>query len=141
MSAERVTVEDNPRPEDKAFLNERLYEFNAKVTGVDDGRWLAAFIRDDAGEIVAGLHGWTWGGTAYVDTLWLRGDLRRKGLGSRLLAAAEEEAVRRGCHVLQLSTHSYQAPGFYRRLGYEEIGALPGWPADTTRFFFSKSLA
>ena len=48
--------------------------------------------------------------------------------------------ARRGCTVLQLSSHSYQAPGFYRRQGYEEIGALPGWPAGTTRYFFSKTL-
>ena len=43
--------------------------------------------------------------------------------------------------MLQLSTHSYQAPGFYRRLGYEQIGALPGWPLGSTRFFFSKTFA
>jgi ribosomal protein S18 acetylase RimI-like enzyme len=87
-----------------------------------------------------GLHGWTWRGTANVDTFWVREDLRGKGLGKRLLAAAEEEPVRRGCQVLQLSTHSYQAPGFYRRLGYEQIGELPGWPVGSTRYLFSKTL-
>ncbi len=136
-----LRIEDDPRPEDKALLNERLYEFSAAATGVDDGRWLAIFVRDADGQIIAGLHGWTWGGTAHVDTFWVREDLRGAGLGRRLLTAAEAEAVRRGCHVLQLSTHSYQAPGFYRRLGYEQIGALPGWPLGSTRFFFSKTFA
>ena len=42
---------------------------------------------------------------------------------------------------MHLDTHSYQAPGFYRRLGYEEIGALPGWPGESsTRLFFRKAL-
>jgi hypothetical protein len=42
---------------------------------------------------------------------------------------------------MQLDTHSYQAPGFYRRCGYEEIGQLPGWPSeDTTRVFLRKTL-
>ena len=41
---------------------------------------------------------------------------------------------------MQLSTHSYQAPGFYPRVGYEQIGALPGWPAGSTRIFFQKPL-
>lgn len=138
---EEFQIEDDPRPEDKALLNERLYEFSAAATGVDDGRWLAIFVRDAAGEIIAGLHGWTWGGTGYVDTFWVREDLRRRGLGKRLLAAAEQETARRGCHVIQLSTHSYQAPDFYPRVGYELIGELPGWPAGTTRYFFSKRLA
>jgi GNAT superfamily N-acetyltransferase len=133
-------IEDNPRAEDTALLNRQLYEFNAAATGIDDGRWLAVFVHDPADEIIAGLHGWTWGGVGYVDTFWVREDLRRQGLGKRLLAAAEEEAVRRGCRVMQLSTHSYQAPGFYQRVGYEQIGALPGWPVGSARLFFQKAL-
>ena len=141
MTDSTLHIEDDPRPEDREFLNERLYEFNAKTLGIDDGRWLAIFVRGDDGEITAGLQGWTWAGTAYVDTFWIREDLRRHGLGQRMLETAEAEAVRRGCTVMQLSTHSYQAPAFYRRQGYEEIGALPGWPAGTTRHFFAKTLA
>ncbi len=140
MTSEEFTIEDNPRPEDKTALNDRLYEFSVAATGIDDGRWLAIFVRD-AGAIVAGLHGWTWGGTGHIDTFWVREDLRRKGLGRRLLEAAESEALRRGCQVMQLSTHSYQVPDFYPRVGYDLIGCLPGWPGNATRFFFKKQLA
>jgi GNAT superfamily N-acetyltransferase len=133
-------IEEAPRPEDIAALNDRLYQYNAAVTACDDGRWLTIFLRDDSGEIVAGLHGWTWGQTGFVETLWIREDLRGQRLGARLLAAAEIEARRRGCGEIQLSTHSYQAPGFYRRLGYQVIGELPGWPGNTTRIFFRKTL-
>jgi ribosomal protein S18 acetylase RimI-like enzyme len=139
--SEPLTVVDDPSAEDTSFLNDGLYQFNAKVTGVGDGRLLAVLSRDGAGQIQAGLHGWTWGGTGFVQALWVREDLRRCGLGSRLLRAAEQEAVRRGCHEMQLDSHSYQAPGFYRRLGYEAIGELPGWPGDTTRIFFRKALS
>ncbi len=137
---EELRVEDDPRPEDVALLNDRLYRFNASATGVDDGRWLAIFVRDAAGQIEAGLHGWTWGRTGFVETLWVREDLRRRGLGSRLLAAAEREAGRRGCIEVQLATHDYQAPDFYRRLGYEVIGELPGWPGNARRIFYRKAL-
>jgi len=139
--SDELVVEDEPRPEDVARLNERLYEFNAAVSGVDDGRWLAIFVRDAASEIQAGLHGWTWGGTCQVQTLWVREDLRGRGLGRRLLAAAEREAARRGCLEVQLDTHNYQAPEFYRRQGYEVVGELPGWPGGSTRIFFRKRLA
>ena len=138
--SDEFRIEDNPRPEDKARLSARLYEFNVAATGIDDGRWLAIFVRDAAGQIEAGLHGWTWGRTGFVQTLWVRDDRRARGLGSRLLAAAEREAERRGCVEMQLDTHSYQAPEFYRRRGYRVIGELPGWPDESRRIFFRKTL-
>ena len=135
-----LRVEDEPRQEDVALLNEQLYRFNAAATGVDNGRWLAIFVRDAAGQLEAGLHGWTWGRTGFVQALWVREDRRRQGLGARLLAAAEREAERRGCIEMQLDTHSFQAPGFYRRLGYQALGELPGWPENSPRIFFRKAL-
>jgi len=142
MTDYELKIEDEPRREDVALLDERLYEFNAAATGVDDGRWLAIFVRDADGVIVAGLHGWTWGGTGFVQAIWVDQRLRGHGLGSRLIAAAEAEAVHRGCHQMHLDTHGYQAPAFYRRLGYEAIGELPSWPRDKdARIFFRKRLA
>ena len=140
MADESLCVEDEVRDEDRAFLNEQLYRFNATAAGVNDGQWLAVLARDGEGQIRAGLHGWTWGGAGYVDTLWVREDLRGNGLGTQLLAAAEAEAARRGCREMHLTTHSFQAPGFYWRQGYGLIGELPGWPGDTTRLFFRKAL-
>ena len=138
--AEEFRVEDEPRGEDLALLDERLYEFNAAATGIDDGRRLAIFVRDGDGTIVAGMHGWTWGGTGFVQTIWVHETLRHSGLGSRVLDAAEAEAIRRGCHQMHLDTHSYQARAFYRRHGYEVIGELPGWPGDDVRTFLRKRL-
>ena len=135
-----LRVEDEPPPADVAVLNDRLYRHNAAVTGWDNGRWLTIFVRDEAGDIVAGLHGWTWGQTSFVQTLWVREALRGRGLGARLLATAEVEAARRGCREVHLDTHSYQAPEFYRHRGYEVIGELPGWPDQTTRIFLRKIL-
>ena len=139
---EELRVEDDPRREDVALLDERLYEFNAAASGVADGRSLAIFVRDGDGPVVAGLHGWTWGGTGFVRAIWVHEKLRGRGVGSRLLATAEATALSRGCHQMHLDTHSYQAPAFYRRLGYEAIGELPSWPgADHVRIFLRKRLA
>ena len=137
---QRTPCGGGPIPEDVTALDDRLYQHNAAVTGCDNGRWLAIFVRDETGDIVAGLHGWTWGGTGFVRTLWVREDHRRHGLGARLLAAAEREAASRGCREVQLDTHDFQASGFYRHLGYSQIGELPGWPGDSVRIFFRKLL-
>jgi GNAT superfamily N-acetyltransferase len=137
MISGELQIEDDPRLDEVAALEEQLHRHNVAVTGCDDGRWLAIFVRDGEGQIVAGLHGWTWGGTGFVRTLWVQAGLRGQGLGARLLATAEREAAGRGCREMQLDTHEYQAPGFYLRCGYERIGELPGWPGEeSTRIFF-----
>lgn len=109
-------------------LDEEISAFNAAASGHDDARLLSVAVRGGGGDLRAGLYGWTWGGCGYVDLLWVREDERGSGLGARLLAAAEAEIRRRGCDRVVLSTHTFQAPGFYARLGYAECGRTPGYP-------------
>jgi len=109
-------------------LDEEISAFNAAVTGHHDGRLLSIAVRGDDGDLRAGLYGWTWGGCGYIDLLWVQDGQRSRGLGTRLLAAAEAEIRRRGCDRVALSTHSFQAPGFYARFGYTECGRTPGYP-------------
>jgi GNAT superfamily N-acetyltransferase len=75
-----------------------------------------------------GLYGWTRGGCGYIDPLWVRDDQRGRGLGTRLLAVAEGEVQRRCCDRVALSTHSFQAPDFYARAGYQEGSRTPAYP-------------
>ena len=93
-----------------------------------DGRRLSIAVRGHGGELRAALSGWTWGGCGYVEFLWVRPGDRGSGLGTRLLVAAEREMQRRGCDQVVLSTHSFQAPGFYARFGYTGCGRTPGYP-------------
>jgi GNAT superfamily N-acetyltransferase len=109
-------------------LDQEINAFNAAATGYTDGRPLCIAVRRDGGDLLAGLFGWTWGGCGYIDLLWVRDGQRGSGLGTRLLAAAEHEIRQRGCVQVALSTHSFQAPGFYARLGYAECGRTPAYP-------------
>jgi GNAT superfamily N-acetyltransferase len=110
------------------FLDDRIYEFNAKVTGYVDGRLLAGCVRDEAGAIIAGFNGYTWGGCCELSNVWVHEQHRGRGLGTRLLRSAETEAAARGCLRVVLATHSFQAPGFYERMGYERKCAIEGRP-------------
>jgi GNAT superfamily N-acetyltransferase len=135
-----LTFEDPARLENVELLRERLYESNVERTGVDDGRELTIFVRDDRGALQAGLHGYTWGGCLDIRELWVREDTRGRGLGRRLLLAAEQEARVRGCRQATLDTHSFQAPGFYAKLGYEIIATLENYPRGHRKHFLRKDL-
>ena len=93
---QNLKIEVEPAQKDIRFLEDGLYDYNVEQTGSGDGKELTIFVRDDTGEIVAGLLGWTWCGACKVERLWVRKDLRQQGHGQRLLAAAEQEARARG---------------------------------------------
>jgi len=124
----------------ESFLAERIYEFNVMATGHADGRLLAATIRDDAGEIIAGIDGHTWGGCCVIDHLWVHERHRGRGLGKALMDAAESEAVHRCCGQVVLITHSFQAPEFYEHLGYERKYAIENRPKGYTDIVCVKRL-
>jgi GNAT superfamily N-acetyltransferase len=72
--------------------------------------------------------------------LWLSARARGKGLGSRLIKAAESRARRRGGRLIHLNTFSFQAPGFYEKQGYRRFGGMSGSPRGEQRHFYVKRL-
>src|SRR5204862_307409 len=61
--------------------------------------------------------------------------------GTRLLRAAEDYAVERGCFASTLETHSYQARPFYEKCGYQVFGTLEDHPPGHAKYFMRKQLA
>lgn len=57
------------------------------------------------------------------------------------MRAAETEAIRRGCTDMIVSTYSFQAPGFYPRLGYRERARIQGVPGGHEDVHFHKRLS
>jgi GNAT superfamily N-acetyltransferase len=131
---------EEPTRFDLDAVDAGLLGFNLEQGGIDEVRRLAAFARDDSNVTVGGVIGRTWGGCFEVEVLWVREDQRGRGVGAKLLAMAEEEAVRRGCTLAFLDTFSFQAPGFYERHGYEESHSYAGFPRGITKHYFSKEL-
>jgi GNAT superfamily N-acetyltransferase len=124
----------------EAFLVERIYEFNAQTTGYSDGRLIGARLRNEAGAVIAAIDGHTWGRCCVVAHLWVHESHRGRGLGRSLLQAIEGEASRRGCEQMVLSTHSFQAPGFYERLGYEKQAVVQDQPKGHANIAYVKRL-
>ena len=140
MSTERIKIADVATDADIAELRDKIHEFNFATTGYHDGRSLSCFLRDGSGTLYAGIDGFTWGGYARIDYLWVDESRRRRGLGRALLMAAEDEAARRGCATIVLDTHSFQAPEFYRRLRYTQVGETLDTPLGFSQVFFQKRI-
>ena len=121
-------VDENPPDADVHFLEGQINQYNVETTKIVDGRLVSFLLRDERAQIVAGLYGWTWGGTCEIRYLWVREDFRNHGYGKALIEAAEREAIVRGCNQIVLDTHSFQAPLFYQRLGFEIIASHAGYP-------------
>jgi GNAT superfamily N-acetyltransferase len=121
-------------------LRNAVIAFNVAATGYSDGSSLGCLLRDQDGQLIAGLDGFTWGGYAMIEWLWVHSKYRHDGLGTRLVKAAEHEAVRRGCVVVRVNTHTFQAPGFYAGLGYSQIGLTQDTPVGHGEIFLQKRL-
>ncbi len=136
----QIDLTEQPAEQDWQQLEENIDQFNFQVTGYRDYRPLAIFVRSPDGTILAGLTGFTWGGTLHVLVLWVGQDMRKQGFGARLLALAEREAIARGCQQAVLETHSFQAPAFYPARGYILCGVVDNFPVGHQHLFFQKRL-
>lgn len=101
---------------------------------------LSVRMASPSGELAAGLTGATYWRWLHIKLLWVSETLRRQGIGSQLVLAAEKEARSRGCIFSLVDTFSFQAPEFYKRLGYEELASLKGFPPGASRIYFWKEL-
>ena len=121
-------------------LLDEIAEFNVDTTGIAEFHEVLKVEHDSDGELLGGVYGWSWGGTCWIEALWVREDMRRRGVGSRLLNAAEAEARRHGCKQLALDTHTFQAPSFYRRHGFGVVGELTEYPRGHSKLLLRKQL-
>jgi ribosomal protein S18 acetylase RimI-like enzyme len=125
----------------KIILN-GLRAFNEKLfSDHPPGQDLAIALRDPRnGEAIGGLIGRTAGGWLAIDMLFVPEEFRGMSLATKLIALAEEEAVRRGCHSAWLDTLNPDARQLYERLGYVTFGELKDYPIGSSRAFLQKKL-
>jgi GNAT superfamily N-acetyltransferase len=129
-----------PSPEELAVIAEGLTAFNEGEVGASDRLPLAVLIRDEGGQAIGGLSGYTSWGWLFTQLLFIPETLRGQGTAARLLDQAEGEARRRGCHGAWIDTFNPVALAAYKRQGYEPFGELPGFVHGRTRTFLKKAL-
>ncbi len=136
-----VTLLAEPGAEVREAILDTLIEHNTAIAG--PARWVpfAVVLRAPGGTAVqGGLWGACYYDWCFVELLAVPEAARGQGLGRRLMAEAEGFARRYGAAGIWLDTFSFQARGFYEKLGFSSFGQIEDHPRGGRRFFMQKRL-
>ena len=102
-------------------------------------------VADDGGILLGyvAVHRRRGSALAHLASIAVRPDLAGQGLGSRLLAAAEAQALRHNCDrvVLEVRAENGAAQRLYDRAGYRRVRILEDYYEDgTAAFRYEKAL-
>lgn len=129
--------------QDRDFIRRKVIEHN--VASLPEGvkspsEQINFMARDEKGAIIGGITGTAFWQHLHIDFLWVSSEVRGRQLGKRLIRQMEDYALEKGCRLLIVETFSFQAPGFYRKLGFQEFGTIEDHPAGFSQHFFEKWL-
>lgn len=118
-----------------------LVEFNTQNFKELNEIQFGVFIRDETGNIVGGATGKSLYTTFHINYFWISESFRFKGLGKELFHRIELEAKKNGALNIFLETYSFQAPDFYKGLGFTEVGRYSDYPkAGIDKIVFQKRI-
>jgi GNAT superfamily N-acetyltransferase len=122
------------------FIGDGLDNYNVENAGPynEEDLWIVG--RSGDGAVVGGLKGVSEYSWLFVAWLWVDAEYRKLGFGAQLLGKAEEIARQRGCRGIYLDSFTFQAPEFYKRQGYEEVGRIDDFPPGHSRVWLKKVL-
>jgi ribosomal protein S18 acetylase RimI-like enzyme len=134
------TVNGEPEPEDKKVLVDGLLSHHAKSGHPRKSEILSIWLKDPGGKTFGGvIVSFLWNGME-IQALWVDESIRHQGWGTKLMIAVETEGRKRGCTVAYTNTFTWQAPGFYQKLGYILYGKLDDFPNGNTLSYIKKNL-
>ena len=138
MIIKRVEEEDSRIGD---FIHEEFTfygEQNDVVLNYDEFCFVA---ENDEGKILGVITGRAYYNEVHIGDLIVDRECRRSGLGSRLVCAVEDEYKGRGYDKITLTTFGFQAPEFYKKLGYKIEFIREDKDPKLSKYFLAKELA
>jgi GNAT superfamily N-acetyltransferase len=121
------------------WIIDRLIAFNESKAGPRNPQRYAILAFNPDGKRIGGLFSERIWKMFSVSHLHVEAPVRGRGIGRELMVHAEALAGQVGSTTVFLDTFEFQAPEFYRKCGYRQIGQLDV-PAGFKRFWFAKQL-
>jgi GNAT superfamily N-acetyltransferase len=135
----RVVVDHAPSQADNAVVREGIIAFNENIVGERD-KAFSIFLKNQSGKVFGGMQVFLDTESVYIDVLWVEESLQKQGYGTKLLDAAEREAIKNGCVFSLVDTFDFQAEEFYLKNGYERIGEVKNYWHGHSKIFLRKKL-
>jgi GNAT superfamily N-acetyltransferase len=136
----RIELTQSPTEEQRQAILQPLIEYNDAQTGGSKSEPFALMVKDENGEILGGLYGRMIFRWMFIELLSVPEQGRGQGIGSKLMAQAEALAREKNCYGLWLDTFDFQAPEFYKKLGFSQFGEIVDYPPGHKRHYFQKRL-
>ena len=131
---------DTDDPAAGRFIHEAFTEYGIK-NGVTLNYDEFCFVAEDpGGQIIGAVTGWAYYDEVHIGDLIVDEAYRRTGLGSRLVSAVEDAFRGKGYDVVTLTTFGFQAPEFYKKLGYTVEFVRESRDPKLNKYFLSKGL-
>ena len=123
-----------------AFIDQAFADY-AETNDVDlnfeEYRFTA---EDDSGDIIGSITGRAYYNEVHIGDLIIDKKYRGQGIGTKLITAVEEEYRNKGFEKITLTTFGFQAPGFYKKLGYSLEFVREDKNPKLSKYFFCKTL-
>ena len=122
------------------FINEAFSKYSAEndVTLNYDEYCFAA--ENDKEEIIGVITGRAYYNEVHIGDLIVDENYRRLKTGSKLVKTVEEEYRNKGYNKITLTTFGFQAPEFYKKLGYSAEFVREDKDPRLSKYFFIKPL-
>jgi GNAT superfamily N-acetyltransferase len=135
------TIEETPcTSELTGRVDEKFSKHGFEATGFDEPIIRTAFVAKDgetfAGCVTANI---LWK-TLHIRFMFVEAPYRGKKLGTALIGKALEYGKANGCAVAFVDTLSFQARGFYQKLGFELEFARTGLAHGVSLYYLKKDL-
>lgn len=137
----RMTSEINEK--DNNLILDNLSKYNISSTnGLHNKPYKAInlYLRNEFDEVIGGILGITYCFCFQIENFWISDKYRRNGYGKLLITEAEKLATEYGCTFSFTGTFSYQAPDFYKKMGYKVFSQLDGFPDGIILYFLKKKI-
>ena len=121
------------------FINKEFSAYgeqNGVVLNYDE----FCFAAEEDGIILGVITGRAYYNEVHIGDLIVASSVRKGGIGSKLVRAVEENYRGKGYDKITLTTFGFQAPEFYKKLGYEVEFVREDKEPKLSKYFLAKQL-
>ena len=121
------------------FINKEFSAYgeqNGVVLNYDE----FCFAAEEDGNILGVITGRAYYNEVHIGDLIVASSVRKGGIGSKLVRAVEDNYRGKGYDKITLTTFGFQAPDFYKKLGYEIEFVREDKEPKLSKYFLAKQL-